>query len=300
MSVVLSIYGENVLKEFVLPAIHNAETSLVLDRKTFGLYDNLEISLENVDRKWSFLQGAGYRITKNADGSEACALEDQANYVLETKSGKKLFIIVQMKKTAFQVYEKYDLSSVSAITVGSHPDSIIYYSYSYSGSQYVSKNHCTFLRTPTGFALADTSTNGVFVNDVRSRGTYQLQFGDHIHMWGLDMVFLGTVLAVREDENLKINRTQLPLWQGSDEVVCNVSEESKRIYHRAPRNIQVLETEPVEIEAPPSPREIQDTPLWMTIGPAMTMAIPMLMSSMIAILGARSSGSHASTFMYTG
>ena len=55
MSVVLSVYSQSAYKEFVLPAIHNAETVLVIDRKIFHLQDDLEIRLEMVDQKWAFL-----------------------------------------------------------------------------------------------------------------------------------------------------------------------------------------------------------------------------------------------------
>ena len=53
MSVVLSVYSQSAYKEFVLPAIHNAETVLVIDRKIFHLQDDLEIRLEMVDQKWA-------------------------------------------------------------------------------------------------------------------------------------------------------------------------------------------------------------------------------------------------------
>lgn len=49
--------------------------------------------------------------------------------------------------------------------------------------------------------LEDTSMNGVFVNDIRVKGKQSLFFGDQIHLWGLDMVFLGDVLAVRKEES---------------------------------------------------------------------------------------------------
>ena len=42
MSVVLSVYSQSAYKEFVLPAIHNAETVLVIDRRVFHLQILLE------------------------------------------------------------------------------------------------------------------------------------------------------------------------------------------------------------------------------------------------------------------
>ena len=46
MSVVLSVYSQSAYKEFVLPAIHNAETVLVIDRRVFHLKDSIELRMD--------------------------------------------------------------------------------------------------------------------------------------------------------------------------------------------------------------------------------------------------------------
>lgn len=301
MSVVLSIYSQSAYKEFVLPAIHNAETVLVIDRKIFGLQENLELRLEEIDQKWSFLQSPGSIIETNGDSEPDLRLKNLANYRLKSVKGEVLSIIVQIKATSFVNYSKYDISSTPQITVGSDAGAVICYSYQYSGLQYISKKHVAIRKTKEGTFLEDTSKNGTFVNDIRVHGSRQLEFGDHIHIWGMDMVFLGDILALRQGTNAKVNTEILLLWHHSPvlEDGKNVSF-TRTIYHRAPRNLEVLEDGTVEIESPPAPKEPADLPLIMAVGPAMTMAVPMVMSSVIAIIGARSTGSYASTFMYTG
>ena len=74
----------------------------------------------------------------------------------------------------------------------------------------------------------------------------------------------------------------------------------EQYFHRSPRYLPVLHRESVEIEAPPSPRIIKQKPLFMTIGPAFTMAIPMMLGCAIAIFGSRISGQSSGAFMYTG
>lgn len=298
MSVVLSVYSQSAYKEFVLPPIYNAETILIIDRKIFHLQEDIELHLEMIDQKWSFLPSCTCRI-RGPQGD--CRLRDQANYRLESVRGEVLSTVVQMKPTSFYNYSKYDFSKERQLTVGSGMDCDILYSYQYSGSQYISQKHAVIHRTREGVVLEDSSKNGVFINDARVRGTQRLEFGDNIHIWGMDMVYLGNVLAVRQGSNVKVNSQKLRLWSGQVALAAGKSRPAARqIYHRAPRNLEVLETDPVEIEAPPAPKEPGDTPIMMTVGPAMTMAIPMLMSSVIAIMGARSTGAQASTFMYTG
>ncbi len=301
MSIVLSVYSESAFKEFVLPPVRNAEIELVIDRRIFKLKESLVLHLEEIDQRWSFLPASTCRIKANSITDQNLELKDQANYMLKSNYGEVLSAIVQIKATSFVSYTKYNIDPVRQLTVGREPDCAICYSYQYEGLQYVSRTHTILRNTREGTILEDKSSNGVFVNDVRVQGSRKLEFGDRIHIWGMDMVFLDDILAVRKSTNVKVDINQLPIWQPKYAVPHRENHvERRELYHRAPRNLEVLETEPVEIESPPAPREIAEMPLAMTIGPAMTMAIPMIMSSMIAIMGAKSSGVHASTFMYTG
>lgn len=56
------------------------------------------------------------------------------------------------------------------------------------------------------------------------------------------------------------------------------------LYHRSPRNMERLETEAIEIEAPPAVQEEQTTPVFMLIGPALTMMLPMMLSTGFSII----------------
>ena len=77
--------------------------------------------------------------------------------------------------------------------------------------------------------LTDHSKNGVFVNDTRVQNSVALSFGDRIDIWGLSIVDLGSVLAIRPNENLGIHLEHLR--QGEPDV----SMGSEKIhYHRSP------------------------------------------------------------------
>ena len=56
MNIVLSVYSRNAYKEFVLPAVVNTRTTLVVRRDVFGLAENLNLNLENEDGIWFFAQ----------------------------------------------------------------------------------------------------------------------------------------------------------------------------------------------------------------------------------------------------
>ena len=300
MSIVLSIYSRNACKEFVLPAIRNAETVLFLDRKLYGLKDHIELRLEQDENNWYFLPSAAYRFNGNGIGGQKLRLEEEANYMLESANTERVFIIVQAKHTSFSVYDKYVLLPNRQISIGSSEEADISYSYIYNQMEYITKIHCMLQCTNQETVLQDKSKNGIFVNDVRVNGNIRLHFGDRIHIWGLNIVFLGNVLAIHRTIHTTIKRDVLPCWDGQTADAGTEQNVSKTLYHRAPRNLAVLETGVVEIEAPPTPKETPDTPLLMTVGPAMTMAIPMVLSSAMSVIGARSSGAYSGTFMYTG
>ena len=73
-----------------------------------------------------------------------------------------------------------------------------------------------------------------------------------------------------------------------------------RYFNRSPRNIPSVAIEPVEIEAPPSPRMAKERPVFLTIGPAFTMAVPMLLGCSMAILSSRIGGRSSGVYMFTG
>lgn len=301
MSVVLSVYSQSAYKEFVLPAIHNAETVLVIDRRVFHLKDSIELRLEEMDGKWTFLQSPHYEIKENSETDSGGRLKDQATYSLWSELGDFLPVIVQMKETSFTNYLKYDISDIEELTVGSKEGTSICYSYRYAGSQYISKKHLILHRTPEGMILEDTSMNGVFVNDIRVKGKQSLFFGDQIHLWGLDMVFLGDVLAVRKGKNLTVGE-RIPKWQQEQcETVNDQGKKSgRKLYHRAPRNLQTIEHGVVEIEALPDITQQKESSFLMAAGPAMVMAVPSALSCITAIAGAGLTGMPIEVFMHAG
>ena len=140
MSIVLTVYSRNAYKEFVLPAIHNAETSLYISRKMFNLQRDLKLTLEQLDGVWRFKNcKAGNFKYQNA---EEQTLTDGMNVLFETKTGDQIFIIVQYKESSFVAYDKYDISNVRELTVGSGEDVSVYYSYGVECTVYLQKACC--------------------------------------------------------------------------------------------------------------------------------------------------------------
>ena len=352
MSVVLMIYSRSACREFVLPAVHNEEFDLTISRTVFELRRDTALHMEENRGNWFFLPDENYVVygvaggarTGDASGNgENLQLIDGANYTLDIR-GERVAIVVRFKETSFTSYRKYFLGRAPEITIGRNDDNIIKYSYRYEGNDYIGRYMAVIRHEGGNAVLIDRkSVNGIYVNDRRVVESHLLRFGDHIQIWGLDIVYLGNILAIREEETLVVNTSVLVLCTpvssgksaaergrqspageeggtpsrkgtsgsgnkgGTGEVVGaprpkqeEAAPYRKTLYHRAPRSLEAIETEPVEIEQPPAKREAAEPNLLMTIGPSLTMAIPMAMGSGMAILSTKMSGSTGSMFMYTG
>ena len=295
MGTVLQVYSPKAYREYLLPAINNTETVLVIEKACFQLQEDVLLKLEVVDGLWRFLPSDGVKLNAKEKEDDGGFLRDGAVFELETEAGARLTLFVEEQESSFAVYEKYVFSQANPVTIGTNEENIIKYGF----QDIVSRRHAVISKTGSAAQIEDCSSNGVFVNYRRISGKVRLNFGDSIHIFGLNIVYLGEILAVRHTKQLRLDTDRLKPC-----VKIPVSpaggERGKVLYHRPPRHQEKLETAPVEIEAPPAPKAEPNTPLFMLIGPAMTMAIPMLLGSGISIIGSRMSGSASSAFMYTG
>lgn len=305
MSVILSLYSQSVYKEFLLPAVNNADHSVILNKSTYGLLEDIVLKMEIVDHQWHFLESESYSIYKNNTPYYRQRIRHKDMLVLTDKWGKQLTILVKETQNSFSVYRKYSLNYISNVTIGKSSSNTI----CYDSLGLVSKEHAALVLSGGQWLIKDLgSVNGVFVNYIRVNGTQVLYYGDRINILGLQMIFLGNVLAVDDSvENLRINESALYPLKPQELVSYARSgfrtpggSGEKAYFHRVPRNIETLNEEPIEIEAPPAPGRQQNPSILMTIGPSLTMALPMLLGCLMAIAGQSSNGTAPSVFMFTG
>lgn len=294
MNIVLSVYSQNAYKEFMLPASVNTRTTLVVRRDVFGLAEDLNLNLENEDGIWFFAQD-------NAPGlvdprqRERRQLEDGDHFLYQIGGQTVVYLAVKHTDHRFESFPRYRLTG-TRIEIGIDPSCALQYSFSSDGDEYISHHHACISATASGMMLTDTSASGLFVNEARLREPVQLQFGDRIDIWGLTIVALGSVLAVRPNRRLHIDPQQLVPADLPCAPLQEQPEGEMVKYHRSPRRIAKLAEGEVVIEAPPAPEQDRRLPLLMTVGPAMTMTLPMMAGSALAVLGSATGGS----YMYTG
>lgn len=292
MSIVLSAYSETAYKEFLLPAANDLRVSLSIRRDVFGLEEDLVLNLENEDGVW-FLAPDNAPGLIDPQRRERPALEDGGHFLYQAGGRTVVYLAVSCCGHRFESFPRYRLAG-TRIEIGAEPGCALQYSFVSDGGEYISRRHASIALNASGMLLTDTSASGVFVNDVRVRQPVQLQFGDRIDIWGLNLVALDGVLAIRPHPRLRIDPLQLAPADLPRRPLRPLPETPK--YHRAPRRIAKLAEGEIVIEAPPAPEQDRRPPLLMTIGPAMTMTLPMVAGSALAVFGASSGGS----YMYTG
>lgn len=301
MSFVLSIHSPKAFQEFLLPAINNAEHSIILSKDIFVLDRDIELQMEVIENRWRFLATEKYKIESAVDktGYFGIDLQDKDLLTILLPSGETISVMVDETESSFKVFEKYDVRNITSITIGNAENNDI----QYNTRNLISREHAVISKRQDQYVIEDRSANGIFVNSVRVVGSRQLVFGDCIHIFGLCLVFLGEVLAVNNfAENVEINEQKLiPYKEAPHSILPRLGEHKKKVvYHRSPRQIYKIDRDSIEIESPPSPKTLNKKPVGMLIGPSMTMALPMLLGCGLAIYGNKASGNTGSAFMYTG
>ena len=296
---IVIVYGTGVYKEYLLPNIMNADYSLTLDGKVFGLSEDQELLLEITPEGWRLLGSDHYVIFSGAGMIPEKILEEGDILELTLEGEKRVQLIVTDAATGFQVMRKFFISGLGRVTVGKKPENDICYSF----QNLISGYHASLQWYADGVYIEDSSTNGVFVKYRRITGRKKLEFGDIVNIFGLQLIYLGDILAVGTNYGeLSVRRDTLECCAVEAEPQAQRTPQKlrARYFNRSPRNLPVISREPVDIEAPPSLGIKKEKPLLLTIGPAFTMAIPMLLGCGMAIFSSWSTGRNAGAFMFTG
>lgn len=299
MSTILSVYCNTAFKDFLLPAVNNANASIVLSKNIFGLDSNLEILMEIVEHKWSFLPSPDgeYNLFCNNISYFNQVIKDGDLIRLTLDGENRISILVRESDHYFSVYKKYSISGLrEPLSIGKSEDCTIFF----DALNLVSRVHTRIRPSNHGMVLEDTSTNGTFVNNIRVNGSIILNFGDCIDIYGLRIVYLGAYIAINTIENNV--RISDALKECHIETETNGTHQitSSKVFHRSPRHIAQIDEEAVEIDSPPNPKELDQPSLIGMIGPSLTMALPMALGCALMVYSSRSSGGNTSPFMYMG
>ena len=292
MAVILSVYTNTAFREIRLPMINNSDYTMILHKNLYGLNKDLVLRLENINDEWQFMEDHAYSIIKDNSNYERNNLQDKD--VLKVYTDKEIIsIVIRKTDQVFYVFRKFSIRDQSNIHIGKNDTNDICYSY----AGLVSREHAVMTKNAEGWIIQNKSVNGIYVNSQSVHDSRQLVFGDFINIIGLHMVYLGDILAIDMPEDMVRVKEAIP---DMEQIVSDITEKTpthhvadqdcRILLHRAPRNIEKIETDEVEIEPPPALAKAKKQSMLMTIGPSFTMALPMLLGCVLMISGKSSSG----------
>ncbi|MBQ4528381.1 MAG: type VII secretion protein EssC [Clostridia bacterium] len=296
MNLRLSVFTPQMMKSYILPSITDSDYSIVLDKVKFGFTKNIVLEMQVIDNKWTFKKNTSYQIVAENTSLISDRILPGTIFSMRCPGEMPIKLSISEADISLESFKKYSLNSSIPITIGRTDNNII----RYNVQNIVGREHSVIAFTGGAWVISDKSKNGVFVNGKRVSGSYKLKRADCIDIYGLKIIYFGNIIAISAEGELSINEQLLIPYEGRflDDERKLIKEFKKSYFHRAPRNIPHIYSENIEIEAPPSLRKPPQKPLFMTIGPSLTMAIPMLLGTGMAILARGSSGGGA--FMYTG
>lgn len=301
MGYIVMAYTEEGNQEYILPNLYDADYEILLKKQLFGIQKDIRVLLEIVDGRWSFVQCDEYHLlTKESMLGFGISLEDGQVYYLRSHEGIEITMVIISYSEAVPSFLKYHISGTNQITVGNNAGNII--SYDFKG--YISQNHCMIFRYQSQWVLQDFSKNGTYLNGKRVHGQTYLDFGDRINLFGMSIIFLESCIAVCTlSGNCVVDENILPYFypgENADLTRTLPEKTGKEYFKRSPRMMENLYTEEIEIEAPPQLNKTVKKPLLLTIGPSFTMAIPMMLGCVMAVISAKSRGAESGIYMFTG
>ena len=293
MSFVLAGYSELGCQEFIMPETNNANHTVILDHRIFGTVENIELHFDIVGNAWRFM-GVSDHCSVNAKSLSPGQL---------VYSGSTIHLSVGTTQIAITAIEfipnigclkKYSIEHISYMSIGAGSENDIVI----ENNSLVSQRHAALTFDNGSCTVTDYSRNGVFVNGRRVHESQRLAYGDCVYLFGTQIIWLGSILAIGRKSGQV--RCSLPKSEPQIVETGNSSSQAHHVgrqyFRRSPRNLPQFFTEKIEIEAPPQPQKSVKRPLLLTIGPSLTMALPMMVGTCIAVFGSNGSGS----YLYTG
>ena len=288
--ILLFITYEDRMVKCVLPGVNDRKVKISLFEQT-GIKE-LELTLEVWDEVWFIRSTSKIRISRNHKIVDEEAIKEGYIYNGKIYATNFRFQIRVTRLGAEQTnYAKYNLPGNGQVRIGAD-----------AGCQLILKNsyvsHChTVIFCQRGrWYIEDRSKNGTYLNGKRIHQTQQLACGDRILIMDYQIVFLERILAVNNENTVETSLEPM----NREELFQRRSYPQRQWFSRSPRFVEPLDTESIEIEAPPALQHSKKIPLYLTIGPSLTMPVPILLMVLFNVVLAQSSGSSVNPVSYFG
>lgn len=295
----LIIYNEAISKEIILPNNYDADFTITLKANDLGFKTDVVLCFQQFMGNWKLVSNGRDTIHMKREEYDEIVLKDQMILNIRTAAGEQLYIIVSGAGQILTAMQKYDVSQTDRFTIGKNAGNDIRYDF----RGLISGEHAIIYRLPSGWEISAMGENGVFINDIRCGKGRKLNIGDRIYIFGLRIVMMADSLLIGSScETFMVNKERIPVLDVPEIKIQKrrIQQKEEVYFRRSPRNLPIINSEPIEIEGPPSLKIQKQKPAYMVIGPAFTMAIPMMLGCIMAVVASQMRGTTSGAFMYTG
>ena len=238
----------------------------------------------------------------NINGSASCEgmVSEDTEFRLITAEKEELKMFVYFGQEPMRFYRT---TSDHVITMGSRLNNTI----SCPETEGISDTHLMLKPAADECRLNVKGKEGCYLNDryLGQMGSAPVCYGDVITAGPMKLLWLGSNLGLeqlgsRQNRNGRKRLCIIRLEQAEQlpEARGNIKESE---FNPVPRNIIYTDDEDIELDPPPPRREIRKQPAILTVGPALTMAIPMSLGcGMYIFASVRTGQQGTSAYMYTG
>ena len=272
---------ENSCKDVYLPDLANWSGSILLTSGETRWKQDVSIPVRVLDGNGYIACPAGFSWEDKAIRAKEVPIRNRLGVII-SKNSMQIKIQFIASKLNDTVFKKYLLPKEGRVDIGRDTGCTIVLA-----DSTISSHHCVIKIDKGGYYLEDKSSHmASFVNGMGMRdGNIRLQSGDIITLpSGYKIVFLGSIIAINNHshiQSVKLNPAAMRV-----DVQAQLSEdrplpEMIRYHHRMVRVVDRRDEEQIEIEAPISKNEHNEPPLLLTLGPSMTMILPMGLSILV-------------------
>lgn len=288
----ISVEYNNKFHEYPLPSASNVEMRLNLSEVDCPY----SIKLSAFDKQWKIKRDKDSTLYYNNQSEHSTQMVNEK--ILDSSDIFKVFfpdesfaviMVIELSENNTS-FEKYKINNINKITVGKDEKAIICVKY-----RFISSKHIEFVKNGDTYSINTIkNSNPVFLNGSILNGTAPLSKGDIINTIDFKIIFLGDILAINMKNNVS---TGLEAINAKSYTYTGRKYMIKPVFSRAPRDIEPIDSEQVIIEPPPNAQHLNEKPFIFTLGPAMTMPLPMLSSMLIRYSLNSNAGSNLSMYI---
>lgn len=262
---------------------------LFLPNKIIGVYPiyindtRLLVNIEAIDGKWYLKPAENFVSLVNGNEQIHPELSSENTYIVTNDSFHAYIICNPL----YSSHSACLSSKVEQISFGADIKNDISLS-----NMYLKSVEYKVVMTNEGYWELQPITTNVYLND-KLATTSRLYAGDYIFCFGVRLICLGRNFVVFGSEKVQIKNTSfIPVSMtptaeevASEEVLDDMPLYDKKSYFmKAPRFISETEDEEIEVDLPPTVEKIEETPVFLTIGPQLTMMSMSILSVLDVVI----------------